>query len=229
MNAGIARACPWSNLQWQEMPMPDATTSVQLATLHPAGADQFLAMVQFPPGWSRLHAGHYAVDEEFFVLSGDLHINGLCWHEQQYGFVPADTLRLETHSVLGCTAYARFHGNPRWVRGSAAHSSECKLTRTADWRQLTPATCTRHFAGRLLHEGLSTSTWVLEAWPTGPAAIHGEATDALDLSNRDHFRDLPCAGQPARSTAGPILLHRLTASPVSRHQASEPFRTSSLP
>ncbi|MEO7937843.1 MAG: hypothetical protein ABIR55_04410 [Burkholderiaceae bacterium] len=191
--------------------MPDANASAQLATLQPAGADQFLAMVQFPPGWTRLHAGHYAVDEEFFVLSGDLHINGLFWHSQQYGFVPADTLRLETRSVGGCTAYARFHGNPRWLRGNAAHGSERKLTRTADWRQIKPETCDNHFLGRLLHERKSTSTWVLDAWPTQPAPVRRDATDALDLSNWNHFRNLPSAGQPAPSSSGPFLLHSLTA------------------
>ena len=194
--------------------MPDANASAQLATLQPAGADQFLAMVQFPPGWTRLHAGHYAVDEEFFVLSGDLHINGLCWHSQQYGFVPAETLRQETRSVGGCTAYARFHGNPRWVRGSAAQSSECKLTRIADWRHLKPETRANHFAGRLLHEGISASTWVLEAWPTQPVPFRSHATDALDLSNWNHFPDLSPAEQPVPVPAGPVLLHRLDTPTV---------------
>jgi hypothetical protein len=187
------------------MPMPDANAGVRLAFLEPAGADQFLAMVQFPPGWTRLHAGHYAVDEEFFVLSGDLHINGLCWHSQQYGFIPADTLRLETRSVGGCTAYARFHGDPKWVRGSPAHSSERMLTRIADWRHLSAVGYANHFSGRLLHEGTSTSTWVLDAWPTQPVPVHGDATDALDLSNWNHFPDLSLERPPIR--AGAVLLH----------------------
>ena len=192
--------------------MPDASAGVRIAALEPAGADQFLAMVQFPPGWTRLHAGHYAVDEEFFVLSGDLHINGMCWHSQQYGFVPADTLRQETRSVGGCTAYARFHGNPRWVRGSSAHSFERLLTRVEDWRHLNPESRANHFPGRLLHECTCTSTWVLEAWPLQPAPVRCNATDALDLRNWDHYPDLSPGMRP--TPVGAVLLHCHTAPNV---------------
>ena len=201
---------PWSNLHWHEVPMPDANAGVRLAALQPAGADQFLAMVQFPPGWQRLRDGHYTVDEEFFVLSGDLRINSQRWCDQQHGFVPANTLRTETRSVGGCTAYARFHGRPRWIRGDAAHSPVHTTTHIADWRCIAPKTCATQIAARLLHTGLATSTWMLEIAPSQSLSIRVDATDALDLNTRTHFQGRLPAEHP--SPAGPVLLHRVTAA-----------------
>lgn len=190
--------------------MPDANAGVRLAQLQAAGLHQFLAMVRFPQGWQRLRVGHYAVDEEFFVLEGDLHVNGLCWQRQQHGFVPAHTLRSDTHSEGGCTAYARFYGRPHWIRGRAARAPEGAIACTADWRQIPASACTDTIRARLLHGGTSTSTWLLDAWPAAGMALDAETIDVLSLDTCVHSRAAGCASPTV--PAGPVLLHRAGAS-----------------
>ena len=169
-------------------------------------------MVQFPPGWQRLQPGHYTVDEEFFLLSGDLHVNAMHWQSEQHGFVPADTLRYETRSDAGCTAYARFYGRPRWIRGSAARESVGPVIRIADWRRIAPRACAPHTGARLLHQGSCSSTWMLDDWPRQELGVNACAADALRLSDGAHCCGMPSAGQSF--AAGPVLLHRIALAPV---------------
>lgn len=200
-----------SDLQWQDMPMPDASAAVQLAPLEAAGFDQFLAMVCFPPGWRRLRAGHYEVDEEFFVISGELQIDGLCWQDGQHGFVPAHTVRSETRSEPGCLAYARFFGRARWVRGNAAIEPAEAISQLADWRRTEP----NAFAGtaaRLLHAGEGWSTCMLEHWPRHGFSGKTFSLDALSLADLSHCCGPSCADRAM--PAGPVLLHSVARNPV---------------
>lgn len=106
----------FASLTWREAPMPGASP-VQMALLPKLPDGGFRAFVRFPAGWSRPDVGHYAVAEEFFVLEGELGLNGRTWRVGELAWIQAWTLRKNLQSTSGCLVFAWFGGTPRWIPG----------------------------------------------------------------------------------------------------------------
>jgi hypothetical protein len=106
----------FASLSWREAPMPGASP-VSMALLPKLPDDAFRAFVRFPAGWSRPGVGHYAVAEEFFVLEGELGLNGRTWKAGELAWIPAWTRRENLESASGCLVFAWFGGTPRWLPG----------------------------------------------------------------------------------------------------------------
>lgn len=77
-------------------------------------------LIEFPAGWHRLDHGHYQVDEELYVLSGDLSISGVRYTEHTYAFLPVGYTRFDSRSDGGAVVLAFFSGRPAWVDGDGA-------------------------------------------------------------------------------------------------------------
>jgi len=103
-------------LEWQEITIPDGSPAVTVARLREEAGGAFWALVRFPAGWSRPVTGHYPVDEEFWVLEGDLVMNGVTYRPEQGAYLGAGTPRSDTRSEAGALAIARFAGPATWVR-----------------------------------------------------------------------------------------------------------------
>jgi hypothetical protein len=65
---------------------PDGLEEKPLSRDAETGASS--SLVRFSPGWRRSPPMHYLVDDEFYVLSGDLTISGTTYTEHCYGFLP---------------------------------------------------------------------------------------------------------------------------------------------
>lgn len=172
-------------LVWQDMPMPDATGPVRLAPLQTLASDHFCALVAFPAGWQRLRPGHYAVDEDFLLLSGDLCINERHWRAREHGFVPAHTLRERTFSERGCLACARFHGRPKWHAGASGWMPAAGLGHRPAWSELPTTDFLGLGRARHVFEHAGMSQWLLP--PKLRDALHPLAPpfDELDLGAVD--------------------------------------------
>lgn len=126
----------FQDLAWIDAPMPDGSGAVQLAQL-PALDDQaFRAFVRFPAGWSRPSTGYYPVDEEVFVLDGDLTFNEHTWHAGSYGWIPAHSPRRTLRSQGGALVLAWFSGPPRWKRGASPTSTRDVMRSVASWNTI---------------------------------------------------------------------------------------------
>lgn len=103
-------------LDWKEVPIPDGEPAVAVARLRDEAGGAYWTLVRFPPGWSRPVTGHYLVDEEFWVIEGDLEMNGIAYAPGAGAQVSAGTPRSATRSADGALTLARFAGPPHWVR-----------------------------------------------------------------------------------------------------------------
>src|SRR5688572_31194926 len=93
-------------IQHQDMPFesidpPDSRWTLPIGRKRLSSDDESGAsssLVQLPPGWRRPATGHYLVDEELYVLSGDLTMSGVRYTEHTYAFLPAGYTRTESFS-----------------------------------------------------------------------------------------------------------------------------------
>ncbi|HEY3062849.1 MAG TPA: DUF4437 domain-containing protein [Chloroflexota bacterium] len=81
-------------------------------------------LMVFPPGWQRAERGHFLVDEELYVLSGDLSISGVRYTEHNYGFLPAGYTRFDTFTEHGAQVLAFFSGRPAMTSGNGEHDAQ---------------------------------------------------------------------------------------------------------
>lgn len=103
-------------LDWQEVTIPDGSPAVGVARLREEAGGAFWVLVRFPAGWSRPVTGHYLVEEEFWVLEGELVMSGVTYGPERGGRVPAGTPRSDTRSEGGALTVARFAGPATWTR-----------------------------------------------------------------------------------------------------------------
>ena len=175
-------------LVWHDMPMPNGSGPVRLSMLSSKVAHHFWALVEFPAGWQRLCAGHYSVDEDFFLLKGDLSINHERWKPNEFGFIAAQTLREETHSHGGALVLARFYGKPRWQAGSAsvvhqdrpAHSEV--FYHAPSSKSLEARDCLGHGPGRVVYSHAGLTNWLLAPLTWQSLSASAGAMDVLDVS-----------------------------------------------
>lgn len=104
------------SLSWVEVTIPDSTPPVSVARLREEPDGAFWAFVRFPRGWSRPVTGHYLVDEDFWLLEGELTMNGQIYGLEQGARIAAGERRSDSRADQGALALARFSGPARWVR-----------------------------------------------------------------------------------------------------------------
>lgn len=73
------------------------------------------ALMRYPPGWSRLGPEHIRADEEFFVLEGELEMDGEVYRADSYAFLPAGWTRRAMVSRPGCVLLAFYSAEPQLV------------------------------------------------------------------------------------------------------------------
>lgn len=105
-----------NSLSWTEVPIPDGQPLVSIAQLLVESDGAFWALVRFPPGWARPVAGHYQHEERFWILDGELEMNGRRYPAGEGETVPAGGERAQTATPAGALAVVRFGGPPRWER-----------------------------------------------------------------------------------------------------------------
>ncbi|WP_433213974.1 hypothetical protein [Microtetraspora malaysiensis] len=105
------------DLPWRGFTIPESAPDVSLAALHTGPAGSFLVLVRFPPGWARPGRGHYACDEEFVVIQGEIEISRTVFRAGARGWFPAGRERSDCRSSGGALALAWFSGPAVWVTG----------------------------------------------------------------------------------------------------------------
>lgn len=100
----------------RSVPMPASNAEIVSLLLHLDESTRARALVvEFPPGFIRLKAGRYEVGEEFYVLSGELELNGQRIKAGDWCWVPLNALRTSFASPRGAVVYAWFSGRNDFV------------------------------------------------------------------------------------------------------------------
>jgi Domain of unknown function (DUF4437) len=70
------------------------------------------AIVRYPPGWRRSEPEALGAEEEFYVLDGEIVINGRAYHRDCYACLPAGHVRETASSPEGCVALTFYDRRP---------------------------------------------------------------------------------------------------------------------
>lgn len=127
-------------VQAQEIPWTDGVPGtseipVQSKVLsHDTETGAFTAILKVGPGFSRPGPVHFRCDVEFFVLQGELEVNGEVYGKDCYSYWPSGYVRHSTNSDQGCVLLAMFDGFSEPILGSVpeAEFREDKLIRKLD-------------------------------------------------------------------------------------------------
>jgi hypothetical protein len=104
-----------TSLEWSDFTIPESSPPVRLARLRQEADGGIWWLVRFPAGWSRPLPGHYLVEEEFWVLEGELDVSEVRYGPGDRGLVAAGEERRGSASGPGALAVARFGGPARWI------------------------------------------------------------------------------------------------------------------
>jgi hypothetical protein len=89
-------------VQHQDLPFETLNEGLDVKRLSvDADTGASSSLVRYPASWHRPGTVHYAADDEFYVLSGDLTISGTTYTEHCYGFLPAGYAQREARSERG--------------------------------------------------------------------------------------------------------------------------------
>jgi hypothetical protein len=125
-----AQALPWQDGLYGR---PQSGLRSRRLSLDPdTGASSLL--IEYPKGWR--HASedaphHLGVDEEFFVLAGELVVNDVHYGLKSYGHLPAGFTRTHASSPAGAVVLTFFSGEPA-VRDGSADCDEQRLVTYVD-------------------------------------------------------------------------------------------------
>lgn len=102
-----SQSLPWSEgLYGGRSGVTSKIMSIDLET----GASSTL--VTYPAGWTQPNEHHLHVDEELFVLGGDLRIGDVVYTEKSFANLPAHYTRSSAASTNGATVLTFFSGEP---------------------------------------------------------------------------------------------------------------------
>ncbi|WP_329519458.1 cupin domain-containing protein [Spirillospora sp. NBC_01491] len=190
-----------ADLPWVPFTIPGSDPAVGMVRLEVDPADgSSTSLVRFPPGWTRPVAGHYACDEEFVVLEGELIVSGTAYRPGDRALIPRGTVRIDSNSRSGALALAWFAGIPRWVEGPADYVPAPS--------ERTPLRSVRIPAGGLpLRTGTASETRLYATAPTtfGRTAAPAPAARALWLDGPHWTASAP--GEPLPDRPGRVFLH----------------------
>lgn len=109
----------------RSVPMPSSNAEIVSLLLHLDSATRARSLVvQFPAGFARLEPGRYTVGEEFYVLTGALHLNDRQLSAGDWCWVPPSALRAGFRSEQGAVVYAWFSGRNDFVPASNEQDSD---------------------------------------------------------------------------------------------------------
>jgi hypothetical protein len=81
------------------------------------------SLIAFSAGWRRRASSHVLVDEELYVLSGDLTLSNVTYSEHCYGFLPGGYTRSDSYSERGALALVFTSAEPERIAGDAPPGS----------------------------------------------------------------------------------------------------------
>ena len=174
----------FAELDRKAAPMPGSSGPVELARLPALDEPEFRAFVRFPARWSRPATGHYAVSEEFLVLTGDLKLNGQTWQTGGFARIPAGHMRSGSCSAAGCLAFVWFGGVPCWEFGAPTTNVIDTASSFAHWRDAPARENGGEGCARELYSGPDHTTWLVEYATLRELAMLGTTCETLRL--RDH-------------------------------------------
>lgn len=108
------QALPWRTDLYQDV-RPKAEIKV-LSVDDDSGECSLL--VRYPPGWQRTGSEFLSVDEEFFVLDGDISLNGNAHTKHFYAFLPAGYPRQDFRTEKGAVVLTFFSARPNEQAGA---------------------------------------------------------------------------------------------------------------
>jgi hypothetical protein len=73
-------------------------------------------LLKYPAGWQRSDPEAFNAEEEFFILDGEIEINGQVYTRDCYGCFPAGYVRSNAQSKTGCVALTFFDAEPTSAR-----------------------------------------------------------------------------------------------------------------
>lgn len=107
-------------LQWHSGLAGDARRGVDVRRLsHDRDTGACSLVLRYPAGWQSPEPHHLDVDEEIFVLHGDLQIGPTTYSDKCYAHLPAGYDRRSARSEHGAVVLTFFSGEPRYIAGVA--------------------------------------------------------------------------------------------------------------
>ena len=100
------------------------------------GSGACSVLLRYPAGWRRGASEFLAADEEFFVIDGELSINGVTYPPYAYAYLPAGHERREAVSAGGAVVLAFFEVEPRLVRPDETFREDAGLVEFIDTHML---------------------------------------------------------------------------------------------
>lgn len=112
-------ARPWieflyaQKLPWTPSLYGGARDDVEVKTLSAdSSAGDASVLIKYPAGWQRAEAEALTAEEEFYILDGEIEINGQTYTRDCYGCFPAGYVRSTARSKTGCVALTFFDHEP---------------------------------------------------------------------------------------------------------------------
>src|ERR1700704_3474994 len=81
------------------------------------------SLIAFSAGWRRRETSHLLVDEELYVLSGDLTLSDVTYTEHCYCFLPSGYTRSDSYSERGALVLAFSSAERERIAGEAPRGS----------------------------------------------------------------------------------------------------------
>ncbi|MFG6415026.1 cupin domain-containing protein [Roseateles sp. DC23W] len=104
-------------LPWRRIPPGAARPDAEYKYLsRDAGTGACTCLIRYPAGWSRLADESLDAAEEFYVLEGELEINGVRFGADHYGQVPRGLLRRSMSTLRGAVVLTFFDARPELGR-----------------------------------------------------------------------------------------------------------------
>ncbi len=122
-----AQLLPWRRIG-TEAARPDAEYKF-LSRDEDTGACS--ALIRYPAGWSKTGAEYITADEEFYVLSGEIEINGTHYGFDTYGFLPSGFPRESMSVRAGAVVLTFFSAEPT-IKAGKAEWDASRLVRKID-------------------------------------------------------------------------------------------------
>ena len=110
-----SQALAWAPSPWQGL---YGYTEVKVLS-RDEGSGETSNLIRYPAGWSRTDPEYLAVDEELYVLGGELTINGVSYGEACYAHLPAGFARQSASATDGAAVLTFLSGVPEGGPGAA--------------------------------------------------------------------------------------------------------------